>query len=187
MKPLAITLLIMFGLIGAGKYTCNKMYYALYNVVKDEFNKIEGVEILQIYGNEDLTLEDIYATIKIPTGDTLTFAGLDKQSFDSSQFLACWAVNQWKFNSTECRGGYSVFGNSLSLAEWSEYPAIRNLHLRNISDVIKHIGALKKIIDGMAEQPRFDTLTVGGQRVYFQKYNARQISYFSLPSLPACR
>jgi hypothetical protein len=34
---------------------CNKEYYAGYNAVKDELKKIDGIKVLELWGNEDVT------------------------------------------------------------------------------------------------------------------------------------
>jgi hypothetical protein len=89
MKPtILITIAIVILAVSILWYTCNQTYYAQYNDVKRELNKISGVDILEIWGNEDITLEDIYATIKLNNGDTLGFSSLGKWSFDSYKSLS---------------------------------------------------------------------------------------------------
>jgi hypothetical protein len=156
-------------------YRCNQTYYARYNAVKKELKKIDGIEILKIWGNEDLTLEDIYATVRLNNGDTLRFSDLGKWSFDTTKSLSLTRINNWEFHSTGCSPGGHWGGGGLGVGENSQYSQIKQLHMKNVQDVINHIDTLKSIVSWISIHPKFDTLRRNDEFIYFQKYNLRQV------------
>lgn len=156
-------------------YQCNREYYAQYNEVKSELSKIAGVDILHIWGNNDLTLEDIYATITINNRDTLRLTDLGKWSFDTTQSLSIARINNWEFHSTGCTRGGAWGGGGLGVGENAEYDEIKRLNLHNVQDVVNHIDALKIIVKKISIHPQFDTLIKKDEYIYFQKYDLRKV------------
>src|SRR5258705_4193829 len=139
-------------------YKCNQDYYAEYNDVKSELKKMNGVEVIKLWGNEDIELEDIYAVMRLDNGDTLRFSSLGKWSFDpaNSHGLTITQINNWKFHSTGCTSGGHWGGGGLQVNKNSEYDQIKELHLRNVHDVITHIDKLKNIVKNISIHPKFD-------------------------------
>jgi hypothetical protein len=146
---------------------CNKEYYAVYNAVKAELEKIEGVKVLDMGGNEDVELEEIYATISLSSGDTLRFYDLHRGSFDSTTYLKLTRINQWDFHTTGCNTYIDY-----EIGFPASYKPLRELKLRSVQEIIKNIDTIKKIVNTIATYPAFDTLVnTKGDTFYYQKYD----------------
>src|SRR5687767_14697239 len=102
-------------------YRCHKDYYREYNIAKAELNKIDNINILNIDGNPDLTLEDIYATIRLNSGDTLTIYNLRREDFTSTNSISIARLNNWEFHSTGCTSGGHWGGGSIDVGQNSQY------------------------------------------------------------------
>jgi hypothetical protein len=157
-------------------YKCHSDYYAEYNLVKDKLSKIPEVEILSIDGNPDLTLEDIFATIRLKTGDTLLLYSLNKTTFDSTNSIDLGRLNNWEFHITECTSGGHWGGGSIDIGQNSVYAQIKKLNIINIQDVITHIDVIKNVINQIPAHPNFDTLNRKEELVYLQKYDFRKVT-----------
>lgn len=162
---------------------CNKEYYAVYNAVKAELEKIEGVKVLDMGGNEDLELEEIYATISLSSGDTLSFYDLFRGSFDSTTWLRVTRINQWEFHSTGCN---SYIDYEIGFP--ASYKALRELNLKSVPEIIKNIDTIRKIVNTIATYPAFDTLVnTKGDTFYYQKYDMWKVpDTLKMPEI-ACR
>lgn len=157
-------------------YKCYKEYYAEYDLVKNELSKIEGIKIINIDGNPDLTLEDIYATIELKNGNKITFGGgLTEKDFRSNSSIEITKVNNWEFHAIGCIDSSHWGRSSINVGEHSDYPEIKKLNIKNIKDVITHFDELNNVIKNIATYPYFDTLKFNNQPVFFQKYNSKEI------------
>jgi hypothetical protein len=166
------TKLILLGLITFVSvliFKCRKEYYKEYNVVKNEFKKIDGIEIVEINGHQDVTLESIYATIKLRNGNTIGFLSLTEDDFKNPSSISVSHINQWQFNGISCLGNGNW--NFLDIGKNSIFPEIRNLNLKNIQDLIGHFDELNQVVNRISVSPKFDTLRENGDCYLSQKYN----------------
>ena len=157
-------------------YKCHSDYYAEYNLVKDKLSNLPDVEILNIDGNSDLTLEDIYATIRLKTGDTLLLYSLNKTTFDSTNSIDIGRLNNWEFHITGCTSGGHWGGGSIDIGQSSVYIDIQKLNITNIQGLIAHIDFIKDAINKIPVHPNFDTLKRKEELIYLQKYDFRKVT-----------
>jgi hypothetical protein len=162
---------------------CNKEYYAGYNTVKDRLKKIEGIKVLELWGNEDVTLEDIYATIVLSNGDTLYFHNLLSSAFDSTKYIWLSRINEWEFHSTGCYGNVDY-----EIGFPAHYKAFRELNLKSVQEIIINIDTIKKIVNTIATHPKFDTMVnIDGDTFYYQKYDKWKVPETGELPLIECR
>lgn len=142
MRPRTILLLIVIAiaLIGFQGYRCHRQYYAEYDGVQEEIVKIPGIKVLKVHGNEDLTLEDIYAYIEMENGDQFALWNIWKGSFYDDTYFSLYYTHNWRIHP-------GLKGNFLKIDSTSPIAAIRDLHIRNIPDFIQRFDTIKAIID----------------------------------------
>jgi hypothetical protein len=157
-------------------YKCYKDYYAEYDLVKKELNKIEDIKIVSIEGNSDLELEVYSATIELKDGGILSFVcdGAGK-GFKDSKSLDILRINHWYFNGTGCLQGSHWGTDAINLGELSDYTEIRKLNIRNIRDAIEHFAKINNLLNNISTYPDFDTLLKKSDTLFFQKYDSRKI------------
>ena len=156
-------------------YKCYKDYYVEYDLVKNELNKIEGIKIISIDGNPDLTLEDISATIEVKNGDTVIFSsGLTEEDFRSTESVKISRLNNWEFHKTGCSHANNWASGSLDVGQNSEYPEIRKLNIKNIKDAITHFDEINALLNNISTYPNFDTISNGNYPIFFQKFDNKK-------------
>jgi hypothetical protein len=158
-------------------YSCDYEYYRDYREVKEELEALRdrNVQVVSIWGNEDLRLEDIFAQVVVGDGDTLGFYNLSRKSFHEPTEVAIFRFGDWEFQSCGCNGRQEVYfgGNAVVIGENGAY----NLHvkhtIRNVRDAILKYEQLRPLIDSIPEYPRFGVMSDGlNGQVYFFKHRA---------------
>jgi hypothetical protein len=72
---------------GGARLGCHRLYYAELETVRALLEALPGVEIVELGGNEDVTLEDIYAQIRIDGQDVVELYDLTAESFAPGRHL----------------------------------------------------------------------------------------------------
>lgn len=151
-------------------YQCNYVYYKEFRAVKRELKKIEGVEILSMGGNDDLTLEEISARLKLSSGDTILLYDLSMNSFRPGSKIIVLQFNQWHFHESGC---YWDFDSRLGFP--AHYSRDVYSRINTVQDLVKNIDLYKALVDSLPTYPRYDTLeNKRGKTFYFQKYHTNQ-------------
>lgn len=60
-------------------------------------NEIRGIRVVKIWGNEDITLEDIGAEIEVVGKGSLTFFNLEAASLSGARHLQLAQVRPWSY------------------------------------------------------------------------------------------
>lgn len=132
------------------------IYYADYNNIRSRIEKIPNIEIVDVWMNEDLTLEDFSFTLQKPSCPpvTITFHQLHSSR---------WRAN---FQSFE---GVILF--KIGDSGWEEKQISQqelldaNLPIKNINDVLEHLEPLLAYFDTQA--PVEDEIGIwGGNAAY---------------------
>jgi len=87
LRALASTTIAAFMLPAALATWCHFTYYDELDDIRELLAALPGVSVLESGGNEDITLEDIYATVAIKDKGTLSILGLTRSSFSSVDYL----------------------------------------------------------------------------------------------------
>lgn len=158
-------------------YRCYREYYKEYDLIKSELKKIEGIKIVSIDGySEDFALENIYVTIELNDGSILKFSDLHQKHFEDADVIYVDQFNNWGFQKINYLK--DVVSRGFNAGKHSEYPAIRKLNIKNISELIHHSGEIKKVINSISEYPAADTLETENGKIYIQKYDSNQTPSF---------
>jgi hypothetical protein len=97
---LTIGLVVLLCLLGAAWiwYCCfGPGYYSELNAVKAQFRKLPGVELIDANGNDDITLEHIWATINVKGKGRLTFLALTTDSFEAGAHVQLLEIGPYRF------------------------------------------------------------------------------------------
>lgn len=158
-------------------YKCYRDYYAEYDIVKRELNKIEDITIKSIDGNPDLTLEVYSATIELKNGNILSFScDAWGRGFKDLGGVNILRINNWEFHETGCSHSSSWGASSLVIGQNSKYPELNELNVKNIKDVIQHFDEIKTFLDKISTYPDFDTINRQSDTLLFQKFDTRKIT-----------
>ena len=66
------------------------------SAVTAALGKIENIEVIDVWGNEDVTLEDVYAVISVNGKGTITVLGVTPESIEESRHVRVAHIGQWE-------------------------------------------------------------------------------------------
>lgn len=124
--------------------------YAEFNDIKERFQEMPDVELLDSGGHEDLTFEDIWATIRVEGKGEIKFYGLTRESFEEPKHILVNAIGPYNisFEGEGFRGviktatGEPVrsrfWGGSINVGPNGRFTAFFPFEMRNVLDVIAH-------------------------------------------------
>jgi hypothetical protein len=167
---------IILILISVYYYQCEYLYYKEFNQVKEEFNKIDGVKILDIgIGNPDITAEEIYA--KVLVNDKVEIG------FSSSIFPLCFyeetpvRINEfgnWKFYYLECQGEesnqYDWWNGTFNLGLDGEFNTLSKKKIKNIKEAILNTKEIESIVNLIPEYPKIGMINRSVKRYSSTKF-----------------
>jgi hypothetical protein len=78
--------------VAGARLGCRRLYYAELETVRAVLEALPGVEIVELGGNEDVTLEDIYAQIRIDGQHVVELYDLTAESFVPGRHLHVGSV-----------------------------------------------------------------------------------------------
>ena len=80
-------------------------YYKEMNQIKDELNNLENVEVVNIWGHRDITLEEISARIRIEGKGEVVLANLSSDVFNYPNSVKILEIGGYSFTSFSWNGG----------------------------------------------------------------------------------
>jgi hypothetical protein len=157
-KYLVSAVIMLFTIAGTGAwwFFAGPGRYGEFNAVKERLSSIAGVEIINAGGNEDLTFEDIYATVEI-NGIILTFQQLTTDSFESPDSIIISRVGSYVPSVRGCaRLQYSqmrkiadgsrtperFYGTSIDIGLQGEFGSMLSPPYKNVQDVLARANEL---------------------------------------------
>lgn len=81
------------------------IYECEMNQIKDDLNEIEDVQVLGIWGHEDITLEEISARLQIKGKGEIVLYGLSADVFNYPKNVNITEIGGFSFTSFSCNGG----------------------------------------------------------------------------------
>jgi hypothetical protein len=153
-------------------------YYAELNYVKRILLHMRGVELVQAWGNEDVTLEDIGAHIKVRNKGDMTFFQLSRQSFNTGDRIIIGSIGGLEPRS-KGHGYFGVyqtstgeptkseyFGSSIQLNRDSHFAKEFPFKIQTVQDAIGHYDDIYRIINEWPRCPKYKTVTDSDRNVH---------------------
>jgi hypothetical protein len=123
------------------------------NQIKKDLNKIENVEVLQIWGHEDVTLEEVSARLEIKNKGKIVLYGLSKDAFNYPQNIPITEIGGYSFTTFSCNGG---IGSNINVGTKSEiFPLIKR-EFKTVKDVVGNYDYILGKIEKLKKSPEIN-------------------------------
>lgn len=122
--------------------------YVEFNEIKAILKSIPNVELVYAWGNEDITFEDIGATIQVKGKGKMTFFSLTRNSFKTTSRICLNSIGPYKFQ-IEGEGYFGVIetatrkpirtksmGDTIEIGSKGEFAQFFPFTLNNVQDTI---------------------------------------------------
>lgn len=128
-------------------------YYKELNQIKKDLTKIHGVKVLNIWGHEDLTLEEISARIQIKGKGEIVLNNLNKDDNSYPQNVFITEIGGYSFEniSCDCLSSSIGIGSFIDIGSESYLGKLLNLSFRRPENIIQHYDRIYSLIDSIAK------------------------------------
>ena len=123
--------------------SCDFFYYRELNSIKQELEQNDKIEIINFYGNEDVTFEEISVNLNVKNKGTLSIYGLSTDVNDFPQNVYIREIGGYSFVKIYCNGG---LGSLLNIGAKSDFGKKSNLKFENVSDIVNHYDDILKYV-----------------------------------------
>jgi hypothetical protein len=137
--------------------------YREFNQIQARFEEMPGVKVVDAWGNEDVTFEDIGVTVELAGKGRISFTGLTLGSFeqDGDRYLNVHQVGPHFF--ANCTASVSKdgtlepssYGASLDLGTTGDFGSHLPFVAHRVQDVIEEYDALIGALDRWPKYPAF--------------------------------
>jgi hypothetical protein len=127
-------------------------YYDELNEIKADLNKMKGVTVVNIWGHDDITLEEISARIRIDGKGELVLLDLTKGGNMLPERVYIHEIGGYTFNSASCAcysGGLGV-GSSIDIGSESYLGNLLGLKFTNTKMIIENYDQIYNVIDSIS-------------------------------------
>lgn len=164
-KATAIALLLVFNSVGCSAW--NWYYERDLREVRRRLESIPGVVVKSIGGNEDLTLEDIFATVEIAGPRELSLGYVTSKSFElgGGFFVRHIGTMSPRYTSYGHQGVYEsatgravrshAYGSGLPFGSAGEFVELVPVRVARIQDVIQHAELLETTLKQWPRCPAY--------------------------------
>lgn len=133
----------------------NFFYYSEFNSIKNSLQKNNKVEILKMWGNEDLTFEDISAVLKVKNKGILSIYGISKDVNHFPESVYITKIGKFSFVNFICQNAMSW---NLNVGTESDFGKKTGIIFNNIDDVINHYDDINKYVESFRAFPEYNYL-----------------------------
>ncbi|NMH89047.1 hypothetical protein [Flavivirga algicola] len=167
LKTLKIFLISIAGLLGlilSGIFVYNNFFYEReMNQIKDNLDRIENVEVVNIWGHKDITLEEITARLKIDKKGEIVLYGLSKDVFNYPKSVSVSEIGGYSFTRFSCNGGINL---NINIGQESEIGRQIGIPFNSASDVVENYDKILNVIDRLKQAPHLNHFTSANSESY---------------------
>ena len=159
-------------IVFAGLILCLIIAYFVYfkifyvqemNEIEDKLNDIENVEVLNIWGHEDITLEEISARLLIKNKGEIVLYGLSEDSFNYPKRIPINEIGGYSFTSFSCNGGV---GSSVGIGTNDELGGIIGKEFNSVKEIIENYDLIIERIESLKMSPEINHFENGKNEKY---------------------
>lgn len=145
-------IIIFFSTIyfGYGRY-----YYREMRQIKNELNEIENVEVKNIWGHDDLTLEEISARIYIKNRGEIVLNNLSKDVYDYPNRIVISEIGGLSFTHFSCVNSIGI-GSSIDVGKNSKLGKLIGKEFKTIKDVVKNYDLILNTLKNLKQTPELN-------------------------------
>lgn len=148
-----ILILICFVAIVIGIY--NFFYYKELREIKSQLKEIENVEVLNVWGSDDVNLEEISARLKIKNKFEIVLVGLSKDVNQYPKSIRISEINGYSFTAYNCHKTIGI-GYSIDIGSESNIGKLIGIKMNNPKDVVENIGKIIEVIEKLKKYPELN-------------------------------
>ncbi|MEP5338569.1 MAG: hypothetical protein ABJL44_03670 [Algibacter sp.] len=137
----------------------NTFYVKELNQIKKELNQLENIEVVNIWGHEDMTMTQISVRLKIENKGEIVLYGLSKDSFNYPKKVIMTEIGGYTFTSFFCNGRMSI-GQSIDIGQHGELGELINMEFKTVKDVVDNYDLILESVKTLKMSPEinhFDT------------------------------
>lgn len=143
---------------------CRWVYFRELRIVTAALNSIPDVKVLSAWGNEDLTLEDIWASIEVQGSHKVLLFDLEKSSFEGGGDFCLSQIDNYAIRYTvygdfvwgaDGRRKGSSLSNCIRFGGDNEFAALFPITIGRVQELVGSVGKVKDILAGWPRCPDF--------------------------------
>lgn len=142
------------------------------NQIKKDLNKIENVEVLEIWGHEDITLEEISTRLRIKDKGEIVLYGLSKDTFNYPKNIQITEIGGYSFTTFSCNGG---IGSNINIGNESELFPLINKKFKTVKDVVENYDFILEKIKNLKKSPEINYFESQNSENYILVHNKKSV------------
>jgi hypothetical protein len=120
------------------------------NQIKKELNELENVEVVNIWGHRDITLEEISARLRINGKGEIVLLNLSSDSFHYPNSVPIMEIGGYSFTTFSCIGG---IGSAINIGTQGNLGQLFNIEFITVKDVINNYDLIFGTISNLKMAP----------------------------------
>ncbi len=176
LKAPILTILFSVCFFSTVYITYQFFYYRELMSIRSELNDIENVEVLDIWGHDDVTLEEISARIKIKGKGEMVLHNLSDDVNNYPDNVVIGEIGGFSFTTFNCYKSEGLTsGSMLDIGNKSlEYSLFRK-EFRSVNDIINHYSYIVRIVDSLHKTHEKTYLINGSEEMYLVIHQAKSV------------
>lgn len=144
--------------------------------IKFKLSNIETAEVKNIWGDDDITLEEISARIYVKDKGEIVLANLSHDVKKYPQKVIINEIGGYSFNGFYDYG--QVFSSCLNVGKNSDFWNKTKIVFNSEKDVIKNYDSILKYVQSLDLSPKINKIDDGSEKYYFlvKKQNKQDVS-----------
>ena len=145
-------------------------YYKEMNQIKDELNNLENVEVVNIWGHRDITLEEITARVRIEGKGEIVLANLSSDVFNYPNRVIILEIGGYSFTSFSWNGGV---GPGIDIGIRGELGRLIGKEFNAVKDVIDNYDLILELIENLEMPPELNHIETETAEYYILIHNEK--------------
>ncbi|WP_333852908.1 hypothetical protein [Epilithonimonas sp.] len=173
LKWISISILGIFVILVITFFVYEGFFYKReMNHIKEDLNKIENVEVIEIWGHEDVTLEEVSTRLRIKNKGEIVLYGLSKDVFNYPENIQVTEIGGYSFTTFSCNGG---IGSNINIGNESELFPLINKEFKTVKDVIENYDFILEKIKNLKKSPEINYFESQNSENYILVHNKKSV------------
>ena len=165
LKRVLFTFIIIIIFISAIYFGYGFYYNRELRQIENELNEIENVEVKNIWGHEDLTLEEISARIYIKSKGEIVLNNLSKDVYDYPNRIEISEIGGLSFTNFSCVNSIGI-GSSIDVGKNSNLGKLIGKEFKTVKDVVKNYDLILKTLKNLKQTPELNYFVSKNEEEY---------------------
>lgn len=126
------------------------IYYGELHKIEDSLNETADVNVMAIWGHEDITLEEVSARVKLKNKGELVLDNLNSNDNRYPEKVIITEIGGYSFSKFTCSRSLGI-GPSIDIGTKSDLGKIINIEFKTAKDVITNYDKIYHVIDSLAK------------------------------------